>query len=45
MQQLSQSHPIGLTWFIFGGVGVLSAILIYLYGLWMLKLARRQQIG
>lgn len=41
-QQLYQSHSVGTTWFVFAGVGVLSAILIYLYGRWIAKLAKRE---
>jgi MFS family permease len=39
-QLLHQSHPVGMTWFIFAGIGVVSAVMIYLYGRWILKLAR-----
>lgn len=41
-QQIYQSHSVGLTWYVFAGVGVLSAILIYLYGVWIAKLAKRE---
>jgi len=40
-QQLYQSHSVGLTWFVFAGVGVLSAVMIYLYGRWIATLAKR----
>lgn len=40
-QQLYQSHPVGLTWYVFAGVGVLSAIMIYFYGRWIATLAKR----
>jgi hypothetical protein len=41
-QQLYQSHSVGMTWFVFAGVGVLSAFMIYLYGRWIAKLARQE---
>ena len=41
-QQLYQSHSVGLTWYVFAGVGVVSAILIYGYGRWIAELARRE---
>jgi len=37
-QKLYQSHHVGTTWFIFAAVGVLSAVLLYFYGRWILKL-------
>jgi len=41
-QQLYQSHSVGLTWCIFAAVGVLSAVMIFFYGRWISKLARRE---
>jgi MFS family permease len=41
-QQLYETHAVGLTWHVFAGVGVLSALLIYLYGRWIAKLAQRE---
>jgi hypothetical protein len=41
-QVLYQSHHVGLTWYVFAAIGVASAVMIYLYGQWILKLARRQ---
>ena len=41
-QQLYQAHLVGLTWFIFAGVGLLSALMIYFYGRWILTLARKE---
>src|ERR1035437_5489094 len=41
-QVLYQSHHVGLTWYVFAVIGVASAVMIYLYGQWILKLARRQ---
>jgi proton-dependent oligopeptide transporter, POT family len=39
---LYQSHHVGLTWYVFAAIGVASAVMIYLYGQWILKLARRE---
>jgi hypothetical protein len=41
-QVLYQSHNVGLTWYVFAAIGVASAVMIYLYGQWILKLARRE---
>ena len=41
-QVLYQSHHVGLTWYVFAAIGVASAVMIYLYGRWILKLARQQ---
>ncbi len=41
-QQLYHSHNVGMTWYVFAAVGVLSAIMIYFYGRWILQLAQRQ---
>jgi len=41
-QILYQSHHVGLTWYVFAAIGVASAVMIYLYGQWILKLARRE---
>jgi MFS family permease len=40
---LYQSHHVALTWYVFAAIGVASAVMIYLYGQWILKLARRQE--
>jgi POT family proton-dependent oligopeptide transporter len=40
---LYESHNVGLTWYFFGIVGVLSALMIYLYGRWILILAKRER--
>ena len=40
---LYNTHNIGLVWYIFAAVGIFSAILIYLYGRWILTLARNEQ--
>jgi hypothetical protein len=42
-QQLYQSHSVGVTWFVFAGVGVAAAVMIYFYGRWIQKLAGQQQ--
>src|SRR5260221_10099422 len=42
MQQLYQTHHVGLTWYIFAAIGIVSAVMIYLYGRWLLKLARQE---
>ena len=39
--QLYQAHHIGMTWFVFAAIGVASAVMIYIYGRWTLKLAAR----
>jgi proton-dependent oligopeptide transporter, POT family len=38
-QALYQSHHVGLTWFVFAAIGVVSAVMIYLYGKWIARLA------
>jgi hypothetical protein len=38
-QQLYQNHHVGLTWFVFAAVGVLSGVMIYYYGRWIQRLA------
>jgi proton-dependent oligopeptide transporter, POT family len=40
-QVLYQSHHVGLTWYVFAAIGVASAVMIYCYGQWILKLAVR----
>jgi proton-dependent oligopeptide transporter, POT family len=42
---LYQSHHVGFTWYVFAAIGVASALMIYLYGQWILKLARRLVAG
>jgi len=42
-QQLYHSHHVGLTWFVFAGIGVASAVMIYYYGRWIRKLAEREK--
>jgi proton-dependent oligopeptide transporter, POT family len=41
-QLLYQSHQVGLTWYVFAAIGVVSAVMIYLYGQWILKLANKE---
>ncbi len=41
-QTLYQSHHIGLTWYVFAAIGVASAVMIYFYGQWILKLAKQE---
>ena len=41
-QVLYQSHHVGLTWYVFAAIGVASAVMIYLYGQWIQKLAKRE---
>ena len=39
---LYQSHHVGLTWYVFAAIGVASAVMIYAYGQWILRLAKKQ---
>jgi len=39
-QQLYQAHHVGTTWYVFAAIGVASAVMIWFYGRWILKLAR-----
>jgi hypothetical protein len=39
---LHQQHNVGLTWYFFAFVGLVSAVLIYSYGVWIRKLAERE---
>ena len=41
-QVLYQTHHVGLTWYVFAAIGVASAVMIYFYGQWILKLAKRE---
>ena len=38
-QLLRQAHPVGATWYIFAGIGVVAAIMIYAYGRWIQRLS------
>jgi proton-dependent oligopeptide transporter, POT family len=38
-QHLFETHNIGLTWFFFAGVGMVSAVMILAYGRWIRRLA------
>jgi POT family proton-dependent oligopeptide transporter len=44
-QLLYQHHHVGYTWLIFAGVGVAASIMIYFYGRWIAKLAKREAEG
>ena len=44
-QVLYQTHHVGLTWYVFAAIGVASAVMIYFYGQWILKLAKREARG
>jgi proton-dependent oligopeptide transporter, POT family len=44
-QLLYQTHNVGMTWFVFAAVGIASAVMIFFYGRWILKLARQEQKG
>ena len=41
-QALYRTHHVGLTWYVFAGVGVASAVMIFCYGRWIRKLAQTQ---
>lgn len=41
-QLLYQAHHVGMTWYIFAAIGVASAVMIYFYGRWILKLAPKR---
>jgi len=41
-QVLYQSHHVGLTWYVFAVIGVASAVMIYFYGRWILRLAKEE---
>ena len=43
-QALYQSHHVGLTWYVFAAIGVVSAVMIYAYGQWILRLAQQQSV-
>jgi hypothetical protein len=45
-QALYQTHHVGLTWYVFAAIGVASAVMIYFYGRWILRLASQEsEIG
>lgn len=41
-QTLFQSHNVGFTWYVFASVGVVSAVMIFMYGKWVKKLAEQE---
>jgi len=40
---LYANHNVGLTWYVFAAVGLLSAVMIYMYGRWILTLGKKEQ--
>lgn len=40
---LYQTHNVPMVWYIMGGIGVISAMGIYVYGLWILKPAKQNE--
>jgi len=34
---------VGLPWFVFAGIGVVSGVMIYFYGRWIARLAARER--
>ncbi len=42
---LYEANNIGYTWYFFAVVGVVSAVMIYTYGLWIKQLAKREKSG
>lgn len=40
---LYETHDIGLVWWVFAAVGVVSAFMIWMYGRWILRLARERR--
>ncbi|NGO38893.1 peptide MFS transporter [Limisphaera ngatamarikiensis] len=40
-RELLENYPVGLTWYVFAGVGFLTAVMIGFYGRWIRELARR----
>ncbi len=41
-EELYRAHHVGYTWYVFAAIGVGSAMMIYLYGRWILRLARKE---
>jgi hypothetical protein len=39
-QLLYRAHHVGVTWYIFAAIGVAAAVMIWLYGRWILRRAR-----
>ena len=42
---LYETNNVGMTWYFFAMVGVISAIMIWSYGIWIKKLAEKQKAG
>lgn len=40
-RELAAAYNVGLTWYIFAGIGLLAAAMIYAYGRWIRKLAQQ----
>ncbi|MGA4645175.1 MFS transporter [Limisphaera sp. 4302-co] len=40
-RELAAAYNVGLTWYVFAGIGLLAAVMIYFYGRWIRELARR----
>ena len=41
-QVLYQTHHVGMTWYVFAAIGVVSAVMIFAYGKWIQRLAQRE---
>jgi hypothetical protein len=39
---LYQTHHVGLTWYVFAAIGLASAVMIYFYGRWIMRLAKQE---
>jgi len=42
-QTLYNAHHVGMTWFVFAAIGVVSAVMIYFYGHYIRNLARQER--
>jgi hypothetical protein len=40
---LYKQHCVGMTWYIFAGIGLVTAVFIYLYGRWVRDLAKKEK--
>ena len=43
-RMLYESHNVGIVWTIMGAVGILSAVFIYMYGRWILRVAKQGRV-
>ena len=41
-QQIYASHSVGTVWYLMAGIGVATALGIFLYGRWMAKMSAKQ---